>query len=281
VSSTVSVPSLTLNVKSSKSLLIRTYYGETGNESYLLVPSNYKTSLSATDITTSDAVAVAGGFATSPYSTISTWTLNNVTAVQTGNATLDGKALNNMSLSTKEYTVSTDAASVADINGDYIDLMFWVFSQTADEAIVLENLSITTGTSSAYQAIAVAVWKAQNGASTVSESAKIFSQYPDYDFEFTVGMEGYNTPATPINAIADPSVLLALHSTFYQDGSTPAANIVTDNITNATTLTTLSLNTPSLMVVRIYIEGWDAQTTNSILAGTFNISFSFSLKNQS
>jgi len=271
-----------LNVKSSKSLLIRAYYGETGSESYLLVPSNYKTSLTASDITTSDAVAIAAGHATSPYSNISTWNLNDVTAVQTNNETLNGKSLNTMSLADKTYTQTTDAANSSDVNGDYIDLMFWVFSQTASEDIVLENLSVTTGTSNAYQAIGVAVWKAQEAASSVSETAKIFSQYPDYAFEFTSGMEGYNTPAgTPINAIASPATLLALHSTYYQDGATVAANIVTDTIGDATTLTTLALNTPSLMVVRIYIEGWDAQTTNSILAGNFNIAFSFSLKDQS
>jgi len=90
VSSTVSVPSLTLTVKSSKSLLIRPYYGETGDESYLDVPSNYKTSLLLADITTVDTedpayttIEGTGPYTTSPYANISAWRLNNVTAAQT------------------------------------------------------------------------------------------------------------------------------------------------------------------------------------------------------
>jgi hypothetical protein len=60
------------------------------------------------------------------------------------------------------------------------------------------------------------------------------------------------------------------------------ANVSTANLTtDATTITTLHPSLPSLITVRIYIEGWDAQTSNSLLAALISVSFEFRLKNSS
>lgn len=165
--------------------------------------------------------------------------------------------------------------------GDFIELKFWLYSQLTSEAIVLENLSIVAA-GNTEQAISVAVWKSQNAETVLDgggsdEPAKIYSLYPDYGFEFTLGMTGYSATAA-LNTVETPATLLALHSTYYESGATPATNIVTDTLTSATTITTLTADTQSLIVVRIWIEGWDAQTVNDILASTFDISFVFGLR---
>jgi len=68
---------------------------------------------------------------------------------------------------------------------------------------------------------------------------------------------------------------------FYLSGATLAANVVTPTIGDATTVVTLQPNIPTLMTVRIYVEGWDAQTSNAVLAAAFKVSFKFSLKSSS
>lgn len=278
VSNTVSVSSIELNVQSSESLLLLVDdgYDAVTDAATLNDATNYKADLTMADI-----------LASSLYDTeLATWRLVPVTAAQlSGTAATDGSAATDldaldasafrlMDIDSKVYS----AASANQTTGGYIQIDFWALSQsTTSEDIVLEDLAITsTGNALESQkqvvnAVNVAIF---DNASTYS----IFSLNPDYAFAFTTGMRGYDGNTTDSILLATQGDLIALHSTYYEAGSTPAANIVTDTIANATTIATLASNTPTKISVLIYVEGWDAETTNGILAATFQISFKFSLK---
>ncbi len=281
VSNTVSVSSIELNVQSSESLLLLVddgyVYSTTGQDDtdFLDDATNYKADLTMADI-----------LASSLYDTeLATWRLVPVTAAQlaSGAATngseatnldaLDASAFQLMDIDSKVYS----AASANQTDGGYIQIDFWALSQsTTSEAIVLEDLEIASdsGNSLSQDAIVDAVNVAiYDNDSTYS----IFSLDPDYAFAFTTGMRGFDDDAT--DSIATPAPLLADHALFFDNGgSADVANVSEITIADATTIATLASNVPQKVSVLIYVEGWDAETTNGILAATFQISFKFSLK---
>ncbi len=274
VSTTVSVPELGLNVKSGKSLLIRPYYGETGEEDYLDVPANYKTSLTATDIKVVAPGDVAyATYQTSPYATIDTWTMDNLTAIQSLSTPMEADNLNGTSLKSMDVDTKTLSATtqqnLGSAGGQFVDLKFWLFSQVTAEEIVLKNLSIT---SAGDTHLAVGVSAFVSGA----DSAKVYSVDPDYGYEFTLGTQGYDGNETDYIDSVDIATLLADHALAF--GSADVDYVSTDDISTASAIAELEADTPTLMVVRVYLEGWDAETTNGLLASSLNISFQFALK---
>ena len=243
---------------------------------------------------------------------MATWTIGPVTALQpvsgysgeTVYGALDAKSLSTISVLNKTLA-PTSLANQTD--GTYVELKFWLLSQSSsDEEIVLSNLVIEANNplvaqNAVVNALRVAVWKQAdavlNGSSIKGLNpeeldARIYSvgaDGPDYDFAFAPGMLGYvgnyDNPETPnVEADADPtedyipnaSGFAAMHSLFYS--ATPVSG-VSSALAGSTTITTLSPNTPALITVRIYLEGWDAQASNALLDSGFTISFSFQLKN--
>ncbi len=96
-------------------------------------------------------------------------------------------------------------------------------------------------------------------------------------------MRGYSdTPALNSVVAGSQTTLRGLHSTYFNSTDTDdlAGHYVgTDSeVTSATTVASLPADTPTLINVRIYVEGWDAQTTNAILGAIFNVSFKFSIQ---
>jgi len=289
VSSTVEVPGITMNVKSSKSLLIRPYYSDSAEvgSGYLEVPANYYTTLTEAQIITIPAADVAFGTYTSPYANIGTWRMDNATAISTltmptvPGTGFEAGALNGTDL----QALDLDAKTISDVSGGnsasgfYIDLEFWLFSQLTAENIVLQDLVIsTTSGTDIDEAIAVSVFV--SGA----VAAPIYSLDPDYAFVFTTGMTGYDGNDSDFLDTTDMATLLASHALYYNSGS--ASNLTNVNVgtvtglAGATIITQLAADTPTRIVVRIFIEGWDADTTNTILASDLDISFKFALQDQ-
>lgn len=64
-------------------------------------------------------------------------------------------------------------------------------------------------------------------------------------------------------------------STGFSDADAETGDIGT--MATATRICVLKANQPTLINVRIYIEGWDAECTNAVMAAVFQISFKFSL----
>ncbi len=81
-----------------------------------------------------------------------------------------------------------------------------------------------------------------------------------------------------LNKISDANqALLVTAQSLYEDG-VGIANVSSADLAGADVIYSLAQNVPTLFTVRIYIEGWDSDTTNAILAAAFSISFKFSLQ---
>lgn len=279
VSNTVTVAALDLNVTTSESLLIKVYNGETGSEAALTNAANYKANLTQADVL---AATTAG------YNALASWVLTPVTDAQevapsstsTAYTAINGLNLNTMNIDTKVLTATSTSNSAS---GNFIELKFWLLSQTTDENIVLQDLVITSATNNSdpqdavANAISVAVYKAADGATAVgSPTANVYSPSPDYAFAFTTGMRGYDLPAGS-NTVGTPQTLIDLHSLYYNGAA--VADVSAATLATATTIAAVTTNVPALFAVRIYLEGWDSATTNAILAADFSISFKFSIKN--
>ncbi|HAQ56555.1 MAG TPA: hypothetical protein DCR44_04050 [Acholeplasmatales bacterium] len=288
VSNTVSVPSLTLNVQSSESLLIRVFNGETGDSDnegteHLLDAETYKANLALSDFT---AATTAG------YNNLSSWRLSPVTMTTTqASGLLNGKTPNKMDIDSKVYSaldVDTSTVEVNHASGFVIDLKLWVLSQGSGTGdIVLQDLAITASNAISAQdevvnAVRLAVWNSLEYSATPTdpaESAKIFGLDNDYAFAFLSGQRGYDGDATDSIVALTQDALELLHSEWYDfDAVGDLANVYQNDKADADVITTLSQNIPTLMVVRVYIEGWDLQTTNAVLAAVFSISFKFTLQ---
>lgn len=285
VSNIVNVDSMAMTVTSDESLLIRVYKGEYEgdaaqdllDEASLLDASLYLNTLTIDDIKLS-----------AKYSGFDAYRLSPVTAADTvAYEGLNGKALKTMNILTKTLTPTVNANSST---GDFIELKFWLMAQITDENIVLSDLSITTNAASnlldsqdnVVYAVNVAAWKSQvKSVSYDLDDAKIYSIDPEYGFAFINGMNGgptdtdanapYTLTGTQIDALLDD------HALFH--GTADETNVSAATIASSTTLASLTADTPTLITVRIYIEGWDAQMNNAVLASKFNISFAFEIKN--
>jgi hypothetical protein len=221
---------------------------------------------------------------TTEYADFGTYRLGPVTAANAAYDALDGQNLSTLNVITKALTATSNANSAT---GDFIELKFWLMSQVMNNTVYLSNLSVSVNPDTneldtqdnVIYAVNLAVWMSQELAVPTADPALIFSTNPDYAFAFTAGMRGAaDTPDEPL--ISGPytltseqrSALIAEHSLFY---GSDVANI--SSSTTPTAIATLEGDTPSLITVRIYIEGWDAQTTNAILASKFNVSFDFEI----
>jgi len=289
VSNTVAVSSIQLNVQSSESLLIRVYDGETGlladnATEQLLDAATYSANLTYANIIATDYYGASG------TGDLAASRLTPVTAaVDNTYAALNAKALKLMDVDSKVLT--TTGVNGNSSTGEYVDVKFWLLSQTTTLPVVLDTLSITAsntlGTQDAIvNAVTVAVW--ESGHSTVAAGAitgfvdteatsnsYIFSMNPDYGFAFVSGMRGYDGDTTDTLG-AQSAVLTALHSLYASTAA--VAHVSAATVSGATSVVTLTAGQPTLVNVRIYVEGWDAQTTNAVLAAIFSVSFKFSLK---
>jgi len=298
VSNTVAVEPMQLDVQSSESLLIRVFNGEdiddvVATAGGLLDATSYKASISTADIL---LATVAN------YDELASWTMSPVTATTTfASGVSNGKALLNMAVSNANVARAyTDTATSNAAGANFVELKFWLLSQgTASENIVLEDLLITTvGANSEAQdavvnAVRIAVWKsleyvpgAPGTLEDPVEAALIYGLDNDYGFAFTTGMTGFDSVTASNNFIentpttGDQDLLEVAHAAYRSSTLTPdVANVHVDTLAEADTITALTSNTPALITVRIYMEGWDAQCTNAILAAAFNISFKFTIKN--
>jgi hypothetical protein len=277
-----------MNVGTQEGLLIRAYDGEAGSEAFLSDATSYKSNITQTDIVTPAVPTALGYVDRNTYANLSTWRISPVTATASLNGTtIDGYNLSTMTIEeTKTYT----AIVAGDINattGKVIDISFWLLHQgTTDLPIALEDLTITAGNALGAQdavvnAVKLAIWKAADGATPVaSPSAVTFGLDNDYNFAFTLGTRGYDSVDETNNYIFEDSKtsLLAAQEEYYKTSGTDTADIFSITLAGADPIATLTKNVPTLVTVRIYIEGWDAQCTNAILAAIFTINFKFTLQ---
>ncbi|MCF7924521.1 MAG: hypothetical protein K9L64_05375 [Candidatus Izimaplasma sp.] len=287
ISETVAVDGINLQVTSSDNLLVRVDTGTAGNtDSFAVAPvtevANYQSSLTLADIT-----------AVPKYTAIGDWRLSPVTAVQANYDAVDAKFLNELD-STYETRNLTLSSTYNGSGGGYIELHFWLYSQAASaRPIEVQDISITTTeTDAQLQAIADAVrfgiWLDDN---STTGDAYILGNDTEFGFEFLSGQAGYADPLATdplFNKLneADKNIESATPTPFNKmtNSSDELLNTVTgyDRVllisgTNDNTqdLFTIQPETPTLVTVRIFIEGWDAEATNAIVNANFDLSLGF------
>jgi hypothetical protein len=226
---------------------------------------------------------------------------------------VNGKAMSTLA-SGSNVTRALSATDGDDINsklGKFIEIKFYLFSQgTSTQAIVLQDLSIVAaGSGVAVQvedAVRLSVWRAGHfvlgdGLTLTSAgAASVFGYTKDYGFVFTSANPTYfhGTGETPAAIYNGSNVLQGFNKisdlTQGYDGVSTAPTPLTWNGTYynllaardggtatksaATEVFSLNSNEPTLVTVRIFVEGWAANTTNNIIASGFSISYKFSIK---
>ncbi|NLZ62100.1 MAG: hypothetical protein GX904_04820 [Acholeplasmataceae bacterium] len=280
VSNTVSASSVSLKVQSTESLLIKVAAANavaTDATSHTS-PADYKSYLAEGDITT-------------VYTGISTATLKPVTAIQAGYAAINANTLKPLAGVTSndkrnlgsalDLDLSDDSTDINTDTGGVVQMKFWVMSQGAAQVdLYLSALSFanTTGTGKADDAMRMSVYVGDYNA---SNNNYIYATNLDYDFAFTAGLAGYysgeiysGTTLLGFNKISDLTKA-------YSGSGSAAPNFAEMpshyDLTSSSVITTLAQNTPKLITVTIYLEGWDKDTTNSIMLEQTEISFSFSI----
>jgi len=295
VSQTVTASNITLTAQSGESLVIRLYNNET-----LTDPLNDYPAL--TDA--ANYVQQISSYTGTIYENMTTWKIMAATAAAdetaglTDYTSLNPKALRYMSdLSDGTPTRTLTAVTGGNqVDGYYIDIRFWVMSQTQNSDIVLQDLNISSATA-IEEAVRVATWVVWDGVTEADVNAtstpSVFSYDNnsgldvgnDYAFAFTTLMTGYMSTASynTIPNLASPDdnqdQLVGLQRLWYASGTgTEITNISTETLALAQTVASLLADTPSLINVRIYIEGWDAQTVNAVLGSEFSVSFTFMIQ---
>lgn len=283
VSNTVNVSSISLQVQSQESLLIKVaaptaLAADAPNH---LTASEYYSLLDEGDI-----LAL--------YASIATAYLQPVTAVQTGYTALDGdilKPLNSVEGnptrllgSALDLNLADGSTSVNASGGGVVQMRFWVMSQGSGlKDLYLSDLDVTATDAGllAMNAVRMSIWAGDYSGSTTS---LIYGPAVDYNFAFLEGQAGFFSGSVYTGDTLNGFNAISELVEGYDGLGSSAPNFMTDPssaVVNETTdvLTVLAQNTPQLITVNLYIEGWDAQTTNDIMLADFDIAFAFSITN--
>nr|MDA3931920.1 hypothetical protein [Mycoplasmatota bacterium] len=285
ISETVAVDGINLQVTSSDNLLIRVDTGaSTGVTDVFGTPAvdsvaNYQSSLALTDITS-----------VPKYSGIASWRMYPVTAIQSDYLTIDAKTLNEIddTYATRDLSASSLVNSES---GGYIELHFWLYSQASEaRPVELVTTSITPNGSESAQlqdvaeAVRFGIWMFDD-VQPVGD-AFIYGNDTEFGFEFLVGQAGYSD-ATLFNALSDSGQTTDGTTSFIPITNATTGELLPATVTNqervleltgnanTTDIFTITAGVPTLVTVRIYIEGFDAQATNAVVNATFDLSLGF------
>jgi len=298
VSQTATVDTMTLNVTSADSLLIRpvaagnlgtptngfTVDDDLGTDD-LLTASNYFTTITQT--------MLINDFNYQIDNSGTPWRVAPSTIIADTYASYNPKALNILDNFDSRSLTSAEANSV---DGDYLEFKFWVLlegeeNETAvleliDSSSIASNGSNSTGQADIANAVRMSIWgrddffEAELGHTGSEGSALVFGNSLDYNYSFTGDFvsslgSAYDTLPNLYTGADEDNLFTDL----------VAAGNAIDHFDideyvaapNAKDIFEIKTNTPTLITVLIYVEGWDAQTTNSISLAQFDISFGFQI----
>lgn len=261
VSTETNIQAIQLNVTAADNLLMMVAEQAEDEELlYLLDAYNYKTQITTQDF-------LDKGYL---FTGDDPWRLQPSTVLG-GHVTEPLTYLQN--IENRVYTLATKNA----YNGQYIELKFWLLSQSEDDkviqvsdfGIVTDDLGNTATQLAVRNAVRLAIWLDDSehgdhlsGVPTGKGAMYLFGRDNDYGFTFTSEMPGFND-TVPANNVAPDQTGFDVK--------------VTADLPS-TDLYTVKFNIPTLVTVLIYIEGWDAHATNDIILATFAVNFSFKYK---
>ncbi|MFA6647330.1 MAG: hypothetical protein WCS32_01715, partial [Candidatus Izemoplasmatales bacterium] len=202
------------------------------------------------------------------------WNLQPATVLDELYGTPTGKSLSYIeTISSRTY----DTAIKNDPDGHYIELKFWVFSQQADD---LRNFNLSSMTISATDqdgkkeevanAVRVSMWMDDSlyGSTATVGDATIFGNDANYDYDFNDG----NANETVID---ENNALNTSGGDTYVGALESAIVDVDDAGFTAETIFQIEKETPTLLTILIYVEGWNSFADNDIAESEFNFTFTF------
>jgi hypothetical protein len=271
VSQTATVETMQLNVTTADSLNIMPYvdgYGYTNDvqeTSGVLLASNYDTSISVAELNTA-------GYDVENY------LLQPATVIDPGYTAFSGasgRTLSIIDLADRDLTLTTDKNAT---DGVYIELKFWLFYQGENaETVELNTLDITpsAGNNAAQDdvvnAIRLSIWEGEAGAVSGPQTpsdAVIFGLDNDYGYNFSGTA---NEDAVVGNELQPTATIQGGDANLAADASAATNTALTTDIFE------IDPGVATLVTVLIYLEGWDAETTNDISLADFTIEFGFKL----
>lgn len=212
------------------------------------------------------------------------WRVSPATVVTTAYDGYDLKDLNYLS-DLAARTLASATANNAD--GNYLELKFWVYLQgEEDEEFSLELIDTSSITSTAgnttnqsdiSDSLRMVVWADDTdyGTAGTEGDALIFGNSVDYDYIFSGDFATGNNTLSSNEAVAgdldDLTNTPLTSTTDHFDLVTYTGN------GNPTDIFTITTNTPTLVTVLIFVEGWDQEATNNISLAQFDIKFGFQI----
>lgn len=269
VSNVVTVNQLTLTVESSEALLIRPWVsGQTETEGQAYGSYNY--GAGSTAWTLDDFSSVADVTTSATYTNYALWRMLPVTALAgetSGDTTYDSIDMTALRYLT-DATAATRPLAAATANsasGHYLEFKFWLLRPAGTNTDVV--LSYTLGGTAAYlEALHIGVIGDDD-----LDAAKysLFGSDLDYAYAWSASDAGYNTDATDsvVNWDGAP-------------GGTIDDALTAIKGTQSTTVVNYleTANVPEIVTVRIWIEGWDSDTTNAVMGAIFTLNMTFTLQ---
>ena len=278
ISDTVTVQSVDLTVTSEDSLLIRVWdTGDPAEGATSWTADNFSNVITQSDITGTTQYAVFASYLLTPVTAANT-------PLQSGGTDytlLDSDSLGTISISSPaDRTISPATANVTSEDSPtsgYIELKFWLMSQATPAAVRLQTLTTSTSTG-ASQALYVGT------KATTDAIEKIYPVDSDWGFSFADStVPGWIAQDTSHDN-ADETTFWNSVPTGQNTGtgdfgrlelqsleSAPAGTATADTVIN------LAADTPEILTVRIWIEGWDAEATNAIMSDTFTLTLAFQI----
>jgi len=261
VTNTVDVTTPQLQIQAVDSLLIKIadYDAEQAHASANADPTAYSQGISAADI-----------LAHADYSAIESWTLFPVSAVQATYDSLDAGDLHSLGAGYLRPLTSGVTRNTA-LAGEVVSIKFWLMAQSDDNYVKVNNVVIdgqsgTNADALIEGSVRIAVTRESDGVGFIyGNSGEI-----DFDFTFVDTANEYtggDIPSSGFNTLDQRTA--GLSATLEE--STQLGVAGTSQICELDTLA------PILVVVDIFIEGWDADTTGDIIAGLLEVAFDFTI----
>lgn len=267
VSATVTASSITLNVTTEESLLIKianpaaTLATSNSGEDN---PSDYTTTITGADL-------IAEGYQ------LGTWTLAPATIINPDYQTAYANAFQSINIGAPARTLTTLLPAnnyINNSNGYVIQLKFWVMTQSTTANLRVNSVSVTGDTG--ITDVDTAIESATRIAITTNydTTGKIYgnSGSINYGYEFTGDYAVAVVQDTAFNKLSDRSDFATLSSAL-----SALEGVAGDSVGSGTIIEQLVVNTPELVFVTIYIEGWDSDASNYIIGSDMVVSFEFTI----
>ena len=274
VTNTVDVTTPTLQIQAVDSLLIKiadanaVQADSVDNDD----PTFYSQSISAADI-----------IAHTDYTLIEDWTLYPVSTVQSDYASSDAGALTKLGSTSMRVLTALETTDYNHAStGSVIRLKFWLMAQSDDNIVKVNNVVIAGQSGGGVDALIEG--SARLAVTRQSDSVGFIygnSSAIDYDFSFLGTANEYTEggiPASGFNTLDQRTTDLSstLENDVWESGTNEDGHIGVQG-DSGSPICELDTLLPILVVVDIFIEGWDANTTGDIIAGLLNVTFDFTI----